>query len=161
MGVRSIVKYAVPKHLLNPNKKTVSGRFFGWTSTSMDAEMACNRPNLQHIRRTGQNESSGPSVAIRGRCQRKEQSRNRLHLIQNRFMRQVGRKAYRIGSGRSQLHIIVKGDVSIARRIADHTGQGGFTALTRPVDQHYRGIFQRLFKISDARANCIKVPVNN
>jgi len=98
----------------------------------------------QHIRRTGQNESSGPPVGIHGRFQREEQTRNALHLVQNRFMRQVGYEPDRIGSCSGQLNIVIKGNVFIPGGIADHPGQGGFTALPRPMDQHHRRIFQRL-----------------
>jgi len=50
----------------------------------------------------------------------------------------------RIGSGSGQLNIVIKGNVFIPGSIADHPGQGSFTALARPMDQYHRGIFQRL-----------------
>jgi hypothetical protein len=107
-----------------------------------------NRPlwNQQYVGGAGHDEASRPTVPVHGRFQCEKQSRHTLHLVKDGLVRQVSHEAHWIGLRRGKLHIVVEGDVGVARRIADHTGQGRFAALARPVHQDHRGVGQGLLK---------------
>jgi hypothetical protein len=62
------------------------------------------------------------------------------------LVRQVSHEAHRISLRGRKLHIVVEGDVGVACRIADHTTQGRFAAMARPVHQDHRGIGQGLLQ---------------
>jgi hypothetical protein len=85
-------------------------------------------------------------------CQLAERNRKTLDFIQNGSVPQAGHKPHWIGLGCGQLNIVVKGDVFITGRVTDHTGQSGFAALASPMDQHHRGVLQRLLQPTEHKS---------
>ena len=99
-----------------------------------DLHPACKRVaqtgQEQQIRRAGEHEAPGPTVAIDRELDRAQELRHPLDLVEDHAGRQRGHEPGRVAAGERKRRLVVEGDVGEAG--LERAGKGRLAGLPRP-----------------------------